>query len=631
MFEAADLLGRTVAGKFELEAHVGGGAMGHVFRARHTSLGTTVAIKIMKGEVAKDPMFRHRFLREAKAASRLEHPCSVRVLDYGEEPDGLCYLAMEFLNGKDLLRVLATEWPLSNERVVRILVQVLGALSVAHGRGIVHRDLKPENIMISTELDDDGRVVDNVKVCDFGIAKLQDPRSFQTDGKSLTSSGMLIGTPEYMSPEQARGDPLDPRTDLYSIGVVLYHMLTGRVPFTAENTIGVVLKQVTDEPEPPSKVRPGVDARLEAICLRAMRKNRDERYATAKEMRAELRALFGTEAESGARLPPVRPGRPDGPGRESGRALVESAPTLEGSVAAPAQGDFGPKPSSGGGELALPVTSGRTLAAILGGCAGVLIAGGALAFLATRATGGEGAGGASSGARPSGLVAEPGSTTGAGPAESAVLGEGAGAGAGSGAALDPHAAQPVGSPSANALRPAEHPGHNRPRGGQSSSTAAIPATPAPASAPSAHAPPSPAGPAAHASPPAGPSATVAPGPSAVPASSAPYRPSAANVTLGTLTTERVDRATVSARMSQIVPKLTECYRFELVALGAPLAGTAQIALSIDEQGAIQPIVTAARHPQFARCAQQALAGQRVPKSAVEAGGGTASQWLTLNP
>ncbi len=285
------LLGRTMAGKYVLEAHVGSGAMGNVYRGRHVVLGTSVALKILRQDLGDDPSFRERFYREAKAASLLSHPSSVRVLDFGEEPDGLLYLAMEYLDGRDLATLARAEWPLDDARIVDILSQVLGAVAAAHERGIVHRDLKPENIMVLEDTDDDGRARDRVKVCDFGIAKLSDPRAFQSEAsrKALTTSGALVGTPEYMSPEQARGDPLDARSDLYSLGVVLYQLLAGRVPFTGENALGIVLKQVTDEAERPSSIRPGVNPVLEEVCLRALRKKPDDRFANARDMRAALR------------------------------------------------------------------------------------------------------------------------------------------------------------------------------------------------------------------------------------------------------------------------------------------------------------------------------------------------------
>ena len=197
MSEAPLHLGRRIAGKYVLEAHVGGGAMGEVYRARHVTLDTKLAIKIMREDIARNPEFRERFLREARATSRLEHPNSVRVVDFGEESDGLVYLAMEFLDGRDLLTLLREDWPVPDARVVDLLAQTLSAVSVAHGLGIIHRDLKPENIMVLASHDDDGPR-DLVKVCDFGIAKLTDPRAFRTDadGPPHTTSRAVVGTPQ---------------------------------------------------------------------------------------------------------------------------------------------------------------------------------------------------------------------------------------------------------------------------------------------------------------------------------------------------------------------------------------------------------------------------------------------------
>ncbi|MDB4994196.1 MAG: Serine/threonine protein kinase PrkC, regulator of stationary phase [Myxococcaceae bacterium] len=294
---AETLIGRTIAGKFAIEAFLGGGAMGSVFRARQVALEKTVAIKVMHRDLSRDPMFAMRFLREAKAASRIDHANSMRVLDFGEEPDGLLYMAMEYLDGRDLFSVIQQEWPLPNARVVDVLMQTLAALAVAHDMGVVHRDLKPENIMVLQGHDDEGQPKDIVKVCDFGIAKLIEKRSdlaqsAQSEGPKLTTHGLVVGTPEYMSPEQGRGETLDARSDLYSVGVMLFQLLTGRVPFDAETALGVVLKHVTDEPPRPSELNPATEPRLESICLKAMRKKRDERYQTAREMRADLRGVL---------------------------------------------------------------------------------------------------------------------------------------------------------------------------------------------------------------------------------------------------------------------------------------------------------------------------------------------------
>jgi serine/threonine-protein kinase len=247
----------------------------------------------LRPEFATDPTFAQRFQREATAASRLDHENSVRVLDYGVEPDGVPYIVMECLNGINLAALLQQAHPLSAARIVEILSQALAALAVAHDMGILHRDLKPENIMVLGGKNDEGADIDHVKVCDFGIAKvfgtLEAHKSPEpTIGHRLTNPGLVIGTPAYMSPEQARGESLDARSDVYAVGVILYELLTGRIPFSAETPLGMALRHINDEPVAPSALHP-VDPALEAVCLRAMQKDPSERYQTAREMRAGLR------------------------------------------------------------------------------------------------------------------------------------------------------------------------------------------------------------------------------------------------------------------------------------------------------------------------------------------------------
>ena len=311
----AALVGRTIAQKYVVEKFLGGGAMGAVFRAKQTALEKVVAVKVMHAELAKDPSFAVRFHREAKAASRLDHPSSMRVVDFGEEPDGLLYIVMEYREGRDLLKVIHEDWPLSEARIVDILSQALAALAVAHDMGVIHRDLKPENIMVLAGKNDEGREVDVVKVCDFGIAKLVDaeaeaeadpaPANAAPRAKApkSTTQGLVIGTPEYMSPEQAQGKKLDSRSDIYSMGIILYQLLTGRVPFDGESAVTVVVKHVTEAPTPPRDVFSGVNPRLETVCLKAIEKSPDARFSSAREMRVALRAAL-----EGAPLPAPQTG-----------------------------------------------------------------------------------------------------------------------------------------------------------------------------------------------------------------------------------------------------------------------------------------------------------------------------------
>jgi serine/threonine-protein kinase len=300
----AELLGRTIAVKFVIETVIGTGAMGVVYRAKQTALDKVVAIKVMHGGLASDETFAARFHREAKAASRLDHPNSIRILDFGQEPDGRLYIAMDYLDGRDLLEVINHEWPLSTNRMVDLLAQALSALAVAHELGILHRDLKPENIMVLRDTDDDGTPADLVKVCDFGIAKLierdDDP---EKKGERLSTGGIVVGTPAYMSPEQARGEPLDLRSDVYAMGVILYQMLTMRVPFDAPTPLSTLLKLVNEEPARPSSLSSYVEPKLEEVCLKAISKKPEDRYQNAREMRAALR--FVADARGAAEATPT--------------------------------------------------------------------------------------------------------------------------------------------------------------------------------------------------------------------------------------------------------------------------------------------------------------------------------------
>jgi len=299
------LIGRTLSNKYAIEALIGTGGMGAVFRARHIALDKVVAVKVLHREFADEPKLLERFQREALAASRLDHPNSLRVLDFGED-EGLVFLVMEYLPAEDLLAVMNREWPLDDGRVVRILSQALAALAIAHDLGIVHRDLKPENILLVHGEDDEGAATEVVKVCDFGVVKMLPRTARDSDlfARSLTTEGIAVGTPDYMSPEQARGGNVDGRSDLYSIGVVLYHLIAGRTPFIADSALAVALQHVSDDPSPPSSFR-DVHPELEAICLRALAKRPEDRFQSAREMRRALRAALEQPDVSSYSTPPL--------------------------------------------------------------------------------------------------------------------------------------------------------------------------------------------------------------------------------------------------------------------------------------------------------------------------------------
>ena len=333
------LLGRTLAGKYEIVSLLGRGGMGSVYKARQPALKRSVAIKVLGTQHANDKTYVARFKREALAACRLDHPNLMRVLDVGEEPDGLLYMVMELIDGKNLARIIA-EGVIPSARVVDIMSQTLAAVAVAHEAGVLHRDLKPENIMVVRARDDEGHDVDLVKVCDFGIAKLvptesgaQQNEQGGTFTATLTATGALVGTPEYMSPEQARGDGIDARSDIYALGMILYEMLAGRVPFSSSNSMKVLLQHASEEPPSPLKYNPKADPRLVTVCLQAIEKDRDDRFATAREMRSSLRADRGLpESTVAIPAPPLSSMPPPSHGSVSGVVNArhdKGSPTVE--------------------------------------------------------------------------------------------------------------------------------------------------------------------------------------------------------------------------------------------------------------------------------------------------------------
>ena len=279
------MVGRTISDNFKLLSAIGSGAMGTIYKAQQLSLGKTIVIKLLHRHLLGDPTLSKRFHREAKAASRLNHPNLIQIIDFGQMDNGLLFIAMEHVAGIDLAEMVYRDFPLDERRIVHILKQVCFALDEAHANGVLHRDLKPENIMIG----DRRNTKDFVKVLDFGIAKLQDnvadAQSFQT------VAGVVCGTPEYMSPEQARGDKLDGRTDLYALGIILYQLMTNRLPFEGESALGIVTKHLTEKPVPPSKLQADVSRGLENLCLSLLSKDREQRPPSALDVAAELERI----------------------------------------------------------------------------------------------------------------------------------------------------------------------------------------------------------------------------------------------------------------------------------------------------------------------------------------------------
>ena len=265
--------------RYKVLNRIGSGGMADVYCAEDLQLGRRVALKLLYRRFAEDEEFVERFRREASSAAGLQHPNVVAVFDRGEF-DGTYYIAMEFLEGRSLKQVVRQDGALEPDRAIDLVIQILKAARFAHRRGIVHRDIKPHNVIV----DDEGRA----KVTDFGIAR--------AGASDMTETGSIMGTAQYLSPEQAQGHPVDARSDLYSIGVVLYELLTGRVPFDAESAVTIALKQVSEEPVPPSHYNPAVSDQLEDVVMRALQKDPAYRFADAEEFIVALEQARGIPA-----------------------------------------------------------------------------------------------------------------------------------------------------------------------------------------------------------------------------------------------------------------------------------------------------------------------------------------------
>ena len=316
------LLGRVFDGKYRLDERLGGGGMGTVYRATHLLIDRPVALKVLSQRFVGDQTAQQRFRREARAAGRMQHPNAVTVTDFGATDDGYLYIVMELLEGRTLRDLIAHEAPLDPARAVSFMLQACAAVGAAHDAGLIHRDLKPANIFVEQR----PNFPSVVKVLDFGVAKFV-VEEHDDDYHTLTQVGALIGTPRYMSPEQcADGVSLTPAADVYSLGIILYEMLTGACPFNGETHLAIALKQVSAMPVPPREIVATTPEALERVVLHTLAKNPNERPRDANELRRELYATaetLGLEHAESPHSPMLETLRSAGTESPSGRLVID--------------------------------------------------------------------------------------------------------------------------------------------------------------------------------------------------------------------------------------------------------------------------------------------------------------------
>lgn len=312
LWPSGALTGQILDGRYRIEGVVGQGGMGKVYRAMHIHIDTPVAIKVLNQALVSNQSAIERFRREAKAAGRIHHPNAVQVKDFGVAEDNTVYLVMELVEGKSLRDLIRDEKPLAVGRAVNLLEQICSAVEAAHESGVIHRDLKPDNIIVRNN-----GAVEEVKVLDFGIAKLKQREGLEANLVTLTEAGSIVGTPTYMSPEQCHGLELDVYSDIYSLGVITYEMLCGQFPFDGETAAEIITKHLRDEPSPLRSLRPELPAALDHVVLRALSKDPSRRQRAAKEFSQELMdALKGQSRVTIAETPAERKST----ARESARA-----------------------------------------------------------------------------------------------------------------------------------------------------------------------------------------------------------------------------------------------------------------------------------------------------------------------
>ncbi|WP_157069374.1 serine/threonine-protein kinase [Sandaracinus amylolyticus] len=330
--DASDVMvGQILDDRYRILRRIGEGGMGIVYEAEHVIIEKRVALKVLRDDFSSRPEVVQRFRQEAKSASKIGNAHIVDISDFGETPAGAIYFVMELLEGEDLANVLQRDSTIPLHRAADILSQCCVALGAAHAKGIVHRDMKPENVFLVTR---DGRP-DFVKIVDFGIAKMSDIETQGAPGRKLTKTGMIFGTPEYMSPEQAAGKELDHRVDVYALGVIFFEMLTGRVPFVGDTFMGILTQHMFEEPPRMTAVNPSVsvDPSVEGFIDRALAKDPAHRFQTCEEMRDALsRALGGEDVRGGTFVgygEPVKY-KPKGARAVSPQAVTQELPAAGG-------------------------------------------------------------------------------------------------------------------------------------------------------------------------------------------------------------------------------------------------------------------------------------------------------------
>jgi serine/threonine-protein kinase len=300
-----ELVGSTLSERYLVTRKVGQGGMGAVYEATHTLIGKRVAVKVLLEKYAQREAIVTRLKQEAQLASSIRHEHIIDITDFGNTQDGRTFVVMEYLEGESLAELLARETKLPEQRILRIISQAASALAAAHDKGIVHRDIKPENVFLLKRKEQDF-----VKVLDFGISKSLRASDDENEPPRLTQTGMVLGTPLYMSPEQARGDDdLDHRVDIYALGVIMYESATGHVPFVGNNYLSVISQVLNEDPKPLRELVPELSEEFEAIVSRTMAKDRNERYASAKDLLGDINSLIDDPTRSTERAKITGPRR----------------------------------------------------------------------------------------------------------------------------------------------------------------------------------------------------------------------------------------------------------------------------------------------------------------------------------